>query len=142
MLALPPPSQVAPGNTGFSSQVAPGSQLPDCCRSWLELQILKPNSVLKSFLYPVRDPVRGTTDFPGFRSWSGVETSSQRGVCVRSPMRRALISKDLDRRAASKRAQKRGGDVRSPMRGAPFSKGLDRGDGFEKDTSRTYFSHA
>ena len=51
-------------------------------------------------------------------------------------MRQALISKDLDRRAASKRAQKRGGDVRSPMRGAPFSQDLDRGDGFEKDTSR------
>ena len=32
-------------------------------------------------------------------------------------MRRALISKDLDRRAAFKRAQTRGVGVRSPMRG-------------------------
>ena len=32
-----------------------------------------------------------------------------------------------------------GGDVRSPMRGAPFSQDLDRGDGFEKDTLRKYF---
>ena len=34
----------------FSSQVAPGSQLPDCCRSWLELQTLKPNSFLNIFV--------------------------------------------------------------------------------------------
>ena len=54
-------------------------------------------------------------------------------------MRRALISKDLDRGAASKRAQKGGGDVRSPMRGTPFSQDSDRGDGFEKDTSQKYF---
>ena len=84
---------------------------------------------------------------------------------MRNPMRRALIPKDLDRRAASKRAQTRGEGVRSPMRqaliskdlersgfqtssnkgvgvrspmrGTPFSQDLDRGDGFGKDdTSR------
>ena len=34
---------------------------------------------------------------------------------------------------------KKGGGVRSPMRGTPFSQDSDRGDGFEKDTSQTYF---
>ena len=66
-------SQAAPGNRGFSSQAAPGSQLPDCCHLWLKLQALKPNYVL-AFLYP---------------RWS---------------MRVTTVSKDLDRRAGSKRA--------------------------------------
>ena len=141
MLALPPPSQVAPGNTGFSSQVAPGSQLPDCCRSWLELQTLKPISFLKHFCTlcatlcagPLisqdldrragskrahkgcvcAQPYALGTDFQGFKSWSGFQTSS-----------------------------KKGGGVRSPMRGTPFSQDLDRGDGFKKDTTQNIFSHA
>ena len=36
-------------------------------------------SMFLTFLYHVRDPVRGTTDFPRIRSYSWVETSSQRG---------------------------------------------------------------
>ena len=34
-----------PGNRGFSSQAAPGSHLPDCCRLWLKLQALEPTYV-------------------------------------------------------------------------------------------------
>ena len=36
-------------------------------------------SMFLTFLYHVRDPVRGATDFPRIRSYSWVETSSQRG---------------------------------------------------------------
>ena len=54
---------------------------------------------------------------------------------IRNPMRGTLISKDLDRRAASKRDHK-GAPMRNPTRGAPFSQDLDRRDGFEKDTTR------
>ena len=60
-----------------------------------------------AFLYPVRDPMRGTTDFQGFRSYSGVETSLRGG----SP-------------------------VVNPMRGTPFPQDLDRGDGLERNASR------
>ena len=55
-------------------------------------------------------PYAPGTDFQGFRSQSGFETSLKRG----DPMR-------------------------NPMRGTPFSQDLDRGDGFEKDTSQKYF---
>ena len=55
---------------------------------------------------PCAQPYAPGTDFQGFRSWSGFQTSSKKG------------------------------GVRSPMRGTPFSQDLDRGDGFEKDTSR------
>ena len=61
-----------------------------------------------------------------------------KGSHVRSPMRRALISKDLDRGAASKRAQKTGGGERSPMRGTPFSQDIDREDGIEHTHTHTH----
>ena len=35
-------------------------------------------SMYLAFLYPMRDPMRGTTHFQRFRSWSGIETSSKR----------------------------------------------------------------
>ena len=50
-------------------------------------------------------------------------------------MRRALISKDLDRGDGFETSLKRGDPMRNPMRGTLFSLDLDRGDGFEKDTS-------
>ena len=52
-------------------------------------------------------------------------------------MRGTLFSQDLDRRAASQRAQKRGVDVQNPMRGTPFSEDLDRGDGFETSSKKS-----
>ena len=113
MWALPPPSQVAPGSTGFSSQVAPGSQLPDCCRSWLELQTLKPNSFLKYFCTLCATLCAGPLISQDLDRRAGSKRA-HKGGGVRSPMRRALISKDLDRRVASKRAQKRVGGCAQP----------------------------
>ena len=59
-------------------------------------------------------PYARDTVFPGFRSWRRLRkgrhiTKMMSEMCLpmRNPVRRAPFSQDLDRRAASKRAQKR-----------------------------------
>ena len=67
------------------------------------------------------------TVFPGFRSWRRLRKGrhitkmmSEMRLPMRNPVRRAPFSQDLDRRAASKRAQKRGGCAQPYARDTVF----------------------